>query len=265
MHAELIIMRHGESTWTRKEVNRFAGWVDVPLTERGRDQARKAGGLIAGAGLSPDLVFTSLLKRSIVTADLVLDVLDRSWIPVQRTWRFNERHYGAFQGQTRPAMLARYGQDLFSTYRRSFDVRPPQIDTDSPYFQGADPRYAPEMDDGLGGPDPAAVRSECLKDVQARLEPYWRSRLIPALAEGRTVLVVTHGSVVRSLVKGLEGISDQDIRSINVPTGIPLVYDCTWQAGSFSTAGPGRYLDPEAARKGMEEVASLGRPGSAGV
>ena len=260
MAAQLIVMRHGESVWTQKSVNRFAGWVDVPLTERGLQQARHAGQLLRQSGLLPDLVFTSLLTRSIITANIVLDLVDRAWIPVERTWRLNERHYGAFQGQTRPAMLERYGQQQFGIYRRSYDVRPPAIETDSLYFQGQDPRYAPSMRDGLDRRNPAEIRAECLKDLLARLHPYWRSRIAPSLAQGRTVLIVTHGSVVRSLIKVLEKVDDKDIRSINVPTGVPLVYSFeTDKDGNPKVQGPGRYLDQEAANQGMAETAALGR------
>lgn len=257
--SRLIIMRHGESAWTDPSVNRFAGWVDVALTERGRSQAKEAGVLMKEAGIAPDAVFTSLLSRSIVSADIALEELGRLWIPVLRSWRLNERHYGAFQGQTRPAMRAKYGDELFATYRRSFDVRPPAIDEDSPWFQGCDPRYGTAAEDGLGGPNPAAIRSECLKDVIARLEPFWKSYVTPPLLLGQTVLVVTHGSVVRSLIKVIEGLSDDDIRSVNVPTGQPRVYE--FESGIFGELhlkGPGRYLDPDAAMRGAEEACALG-------
>ena len=260
MTSQLIVMRHGESVWTQKSVNRFAGWVDVPLTDRGLQQARHAGQLLKESGLLPELVFTSLLTRSIVTANTVLDLVDRAWIPVERTWRLNERHYGAFQGQTRPAMLERYGQQQFDIYRRSYDVRPPAIETDSPYFQGPDPRYYPAMGDGLDGQNPAEIRAECLKDLLLRLHPYWRSRIAPNLAQGRTVLIVTHGSVVRSLIKVLEDVDDKDIQSINVPTGVPMVYNFkTDEDGNLQVMGPGHYLDQKAANQGIAETAALGR------
>ncbi|RBP99311.1 2,3-bisphosphoglycerate-dependent phosphoglycerate mutase [Bifidobacterium xylocopae] len=260
MTGQLIIMRHGQSEWTLPDVNRFAGWADVPLSAQGREQARQAGRLVREAGLRPDLVFTSLLSRSIISANLLLDEIDRLWIPVERSWRLNERHYGAFQGQTRPAMLDRYGPERFATYRRSYDVAPPPIDSSSPYWQGSDPRYAACRSDGLDDRNPATITSESLRDLGERLLPLWRARITPPLAQGRTVLVVTHGSVVRSVVKCLEGVSDQDIRSINVPTGVPMVYD--FQTGDASAPhpnGPGRYLDPDAARAGMEQVAALGK------
>ncbi|MFT8704202.1 2,3-diphosphoglycerate-dependent phosphoglycerate mutase [Bifidobacterium aquikefiricola] len=256
----LIIMRHGQSTWTDKSVNRFAGWVDIPLTHIGIEQAKRAGGLLQQSNLKPDVVFTSLLRRSIVTADIVLDGIDRSWIPVQRSWRLNERHYGAFQGETRPAMHDQYGDELFATYRRSYDVRPPAIDVDSPFFQGKDPKYGPLLQDGLDDKKPSEIRSECLKDLSQRLQPYWDKRVAPLLVAGKTVLVVTHGSVVRAIVKMLEHVSDEDIRSINVPTGVPMIYDCGVSSdGTLAALGPGRYLDPKAAEQGIAEVSALGQ------
>lgn len=259
--ARLVVMRHGESTWTDKSVNRFAGWVDVPLTERGRAQGRHAGELLKHTGLKPDVCMTSLLRRSIITADIVLDAVDRLWVASERTWRLNERHYGAFQGQTRPAMRERYGERDFERYRRSFDVRPPELSVDSPYFQGGDARYA--VPDGLGGPDPSAIRSESLQDLQARLEPWWRANVMPRLRMGQTVLVVTHGSVVRSIRKSLEGISDADIADVNVPTGVPLVYEFELDAhGRPVVIGTGSYLDPDAARAGIADVRALGGTGA---
>lgn len=257
--ATLVIMRHGESTWTQKSVNKFAGWVDIPLTERGREQAAGAGRLMKAEGIEPDALFTSLLRRSIESANIALSEVDRMWIPVIRTWRLNERHYGAFQGQTRPAMREKYGDELFATYRRSFDVRPPEIDLDSPFYQGDDPRYGTLSQDGLDATDPKTIRAECLKDVIARLEPFWKAYVTPPLLMGETVLVVTHGSVVRSLIKVIEGLSADEIRKVNVPTGQPRVY--RFEAGVFGDlhlVEPGRYLDPEAAQRGAAETDALG-------
>lgn len=254
----LVVMRHGSSEWTDAAVNRFAGWVDVPLSETGRAQAAHAGELLAAAGIAPDACFTSLLRRSIVTADIVLDAVDRLWVPVARTWRLNERHYGAFQGQTRPAMRAAYGDERFAAYRRAYDVRPPAIEATSPYFQGADPRYAGS--DGLPGPDPSAIRGESLADLGARLGPYWAGRIEPELARGHCVLVATHGSVVRAIRMRLEGISPADIARVNVPTGVPLAYDVeAGEDGAVRVCGPGRYLDEDAARAGIAAVTDLGR------
>lgn len=253
----LVIMRHGESVWTDKACNRFAGWVDVPLTDKGRTQAHHAGVLLREAGLAPVVCMTSVLGRSIETARIVLDEISRPWLPVERTWRLNERHYGAFQGQTRPAMRERYGEELFQSYRRSYDVRPPEIAEDSEYFQGSDPRYGSEFSDGLDGVDPAGVRSESLEDLGARLTPWWRAHVEPALASGRCVLVVTHGSVVRSIRMSLEGISSAKIRSVNVPTGVPLAYEFAPGEGA-RPRGTGRYLDEDAARAGIRAVSELG-------
>jgi 2,3-bisphosphoglycerate-dependent phosphoglycerate mutase len=257
--ATLVIMRHGESAWTDKRVNKFAGWVDVPLTDRGRAQAAEAGRLMREAHILPDAVFTSLLGRSIVSADIALGEVGRLWVPVIRSWRLNERHYGAFQGQTRPAMREQYGDELFNTYRRSFDVRPPAIALDSPYFQGDDPRYGTPSQDGLDGTDPRAIRSECLKDVIARLEPFWGAYVTPPLLLGQTVLVVTHGSVVRSLMKVIEGLTADQIRNVNVPTGQPRVYEFeAGGLGGLSLKAPGRWLDPDAASRGARETLALG-------
>ncbi len=258
--ATLVVMRHGESTWTDPSVNRFAGWVDVPLTQRGREQAAHAGALLKSAGLKPEVCFTSLLRRSIITADIALDAANRLWVPVERTWRLNERHYGALQGQTRPAMRQRYGEELFSAYRRSFDVRPPAIDTGSAYFTGADARYA--GDDGLGGKAPSVVVGESLEDVVARLLPWWEARVEPRLAAGQTVLVVTHGSVVRAIKKTLEGVSAAQIAQVNIPTGVPMSYEFETEGAPGARpvlCGPATFLDPDAARAGIQAVQDLGR------
>ena len=255
--ATLVVMRHGSSAWTDAAVNRFAGWVDVPLSDTGRAQAAHAGELLRAAGIAPDACFTSLLRRSIVTADIVLDAVDRLWVPVQRSWRLNERHYGAFQGQTRPAMRAAYGEERFAAYRRAYGVRPPEIEVDSPYYQGSDARY--RQPDGLGGPDPAAIRCESLADLSARLDPFWRTSVEPLLAVGQCVLVVTHGSVVRAIRMRLEGISPEHIREVNIPTGVPLAYTFTTEGERPQVVGTGRYLDEAAARAGIADVTRLGR------
>ena len=256
--ATLVIMRHGESTWTDKRVNRFAGWVDVPLTDHGRDQARHAGELLSAAHIAPVVCMTSVLGRSIETADIVLDVIGRPWLSAERTWRLNERHYGAFQGEIRPAMRERFGDELFHAYRRSFDVRPPKIDPASPYFQARDARYAADMADGLDSADPAQIRSESLADVGVRLAPWWALFVTPRLAAGECVLVVTHGSVVRSIVKTLEGLSADEISHVNVPTGVPLAYEFAGGGDASKPLGPGRYLDEAAAKSGIQAVRDLG-------
>ncbi|HEY9498277.1 MAG TPA: phosphoglyceromutase [Terrimesophilobacter sp.] len=246
----LILLRHGQSDWNEK--NLFTGWVDVPLTDLGREEGRRAGELIAASGLLPDVQFTSLLKRAIHTAQLALAAADRDWIPVHRSWRLNERHYGALQGKDKAQTLAEYGEEQFMTWRRSFDVPPPPLPDESEFSQAHDPRYA-----GLGADLP---RTECLKDVIERMLPYWTSDLVPELAAGRTVLVTAHGNSLRALVKHLDGISDSDIAALNIPTGIPLVYEL---GDDFMPVKPGEYLDPEAAAAGAAAVAAQGKRGGA--
>lgn len=262
--ATLAVMRHGQSAWTVKDVNRFAGWADIPLTDRGREQAAHAGGLLRRAGIVPDAVFTSVLERAIVTADIVLETLGCLWTPEHRSWRLNERHYGALQGETRPDMRRRYGEELFNSYRRGYDVRPPQIAPDSPWCQARDPRYRPralELSDiapdgsPLGGPDPAKIRSEALADVGLRLDPLWRAWVAPLLASGRTVLVCTHGSVVRSIMMRVEGKSPDEARRAEIPTGVPLAYEVDRE--TLRAVAPARYLDEAAAEAGIEAVRAL--------
>ncbi|MCW4386127.1 phosphoglyceromutase [Salinibacterium sp. SYSU T00001] len=241
----LILLRHGRSDWNEK--NLFTGWVDVPLTEEGRAEGRRAGELMAEAGLLPDILHTSLLKRAIHTANLALEACDRDWIDVTRHWRLNERHYGALQGLNKADTLEKYGEELFMTWRRSFDTPPPPLDDDSEFSQAHDVRYA-----GLGDDLP---RTECLKDVIERMLPYWESDITPDLAAGKNVLVTAHGNSLRALVKHLDGISDDDIAALNIPTGIPLVYEL---GEDFMPVAPSRYLDPEAAAAGAAAVAAQG-------
>ncbi len=243
----LILLRHGQSDWNAK--NLFTGWVDVPLTDQGRDEAARGGELMVEAGLLPDVLHTSLLRRAITTAHLALDVAERHWIPVRRSWRLNERHYGALQGKNKKQTLAEYGEDLFMTWRRSFDTPPPEIDDDDEWSQAGDPRYA-----DLG---PAMPRTECLKDVIERMLPWWESSIVPDLASGRTVLVAGHGNSLRAIVKHLDGISDEDIAGLNIPTGMPLVYELDDEMQPVEKGG--RYLDPEAAEAAAEAVANQGR------
>ncbi len=243
----LILLRHGESDWNAK--NLFTGWVDVPLTDKGRDEAVAGGGLLVESGLLPDVLHTSLLRRAITTAHLALDAADRHWIPVRRSWRLNERHYGALQGKDKKATLEEYGEEQFMTWRRSFDVPPPPIEADAEWSQAGDVRYA-----DLGEELPA---TECLKDVIARMLPYWESAIIPDLDAGHTVLVAAHGNSLRAIVKHLDGISDDDIVGLNIPTGQPLVYEL--DADHRPVERGGRYLDPEAAAAAAEAVANQGR------
>ena len=243
----LVLVRHGESDWNAK--NLFTGWVDVDLTEKGRAEAIRSGQQLKEAGILPDIVHTSVQRRAITTANLSLDEADRHWIPVKRSWRLNERHYGALQGKNKKEILEQFGEEQFMQWRRSYDVPPPPIDPDDKFAQTGDPRYA-----GLGA---AMPRTECLKDVVFRMMPYWYDAIVPDLLTGRTVLVAAHGNSLRALVKHLDGISDDDISGLNIPTGMPLIYELD---DSFVpvTRG-GRYLDPEAARAAAEAVAKQGR------
>ncbi len=245
--ATLVLLRHGESDWNAK--NLFTGWVDVALTEKGRSEAVRGGELLVAEGLLPDVVHTSLLRRAIVTANISLDVADRHWIPVQRSWRLNERHYGALQGKDKKATLEAYGEEQFMLWRRSFDVPPPVLDDSSEFSQANDPRYA-----SLGDELP---RTECLKDVITRMLPYWDSAIVPDLRAGQTVLIAAHGNSLRAIVKHLDGISDEDIAGLNIPTGQPLVYEL--DEAMVPTVTGGRYLDPEAAAAAAAAVAAQGR------
>ncbi|WP_018603775.1 phosphoglyceromutase [Mycobacterium sp. 155] len=241
----LILLRHGESDWNQK--NLFTGWVDVDLTEKGRAEAIRGGELLAEQGVLPDVVFTSLLRRAINTANLALDKADRHWIPVQRDWRLNERHYGALQGLDKAATKEKYGEEQFMAWRRSYDTPPPPIEKGSEFSQDADPRYA-DID---GGP-----LTECLKDVVARFVPYYESTIVPELQAGKTVLIVAHGNSLRALVKYLDGMSDDEIVELNIPTGIPLRYDLDESLKPLVAGG--EYLDPEAAAAGAAAVAAQG-------
>jgi 2,3-bisphosphoglycerate-dependent phosphoglycerate mutase len=243
----LVLLRHGESEWNAK--NLFTGWFDVPPNDKGRAEGARAGELIRDAGLEPDVVHTSLLRRAINTAALALDVADRHWIPVRRSWRLNERHYGALQGKNKKETLEAYGEEQFMLWRRSFDVPPPPIDDDSEWSQAGQAQYADLGDD--------MPRTECLKDVIARFLPYWESSIVPDLRAGHTVLVAAHGNSLRALVKHLDGISDEDIAGLNIPTGMPLVYELDEQLRP--TVPGGRYLDPEAAAEAAAAVANQGR------
>ena len=241
----LILLRHGQSLWNQE--NLFTGWVDVRLSEQGAGEAKRAGELLAESGLLPDILHTSLLTRAIQTANIALEEADRLWIDVKRSWRLNERHYGALQGLDKAETLAKFGPEQFQLWRRSFDVPPPVLADDSPWSQAHDPRYA-----ALGADLP---RTECLSDVVDRMLPYWESDITPDLRAGKTVLVTAHGNSLRALVKHLDGISDADIAELNIPTGIPLVYRL---GADMMPLGPGRYLDPEAAAAGAAAVAAQG-------
>ncbi len=243
----LILLRHGESEWNAK--NLFTGWVDVPLTEKGVAEASRAGTLLAEEGLLPDVVHTSLQRRAITTACLTLDAADRHWIEVKRSWRLNERHYGALQGKNKKETLAEYGEEQFMLWRRSYDTRPPPIGDGHAFSQVGHPQYADVGADML--------TSECLKDVVARVLPYWESEVVPDLRAGRTVLLAAHGNSLRALVKHLDQIGDDEIAGLNIPTGMPLVYELADDL--TPTVAGGRYLDPEAAAAAAAAVANQGR------
>ena len=245
----LILLRHGESEWNAK--NLFTGWVDVDLTNTGRQEATRGGVLLANSDLLPDVVHTSLLTRAIRTSQLALEAADRQWIPVRRTWRLNERHYGALQGKDKKETLAEYGEEQFMLWRRSYDVPPPPIEPDDPFAQTDDPRYAALSPE-------ARPATECLADVVRRLIPYWEDVLVADdLREGRTVLVAAHGNSLRAMVKHLDNISDADIAGVNIPTGSPLVYRLD---GNLRPVVPGgEYLDPDAAATAAAAVAAQGK------
>ncbi len=244
----LILLRHGESEWNA--LNLFTGWVDVNLSEKGESEAKRGGELLKGAGVLPDVLHTSLLRRAIRTAQIALDACDRHWIPVTRSWRLNERHYGALQGKDKKQTLEAYGEEQFQLWRRSYDVPPPAIDPNDKYAQTNDPRYA----DITGSELPA---TECLKDVVARMIPYWESNIVPDLKAGKVVMVTAHGNSLRALVKYLDGISDEGIAALNIPTGIPLVYKLDSNLKPIIKGG--EYLDPEAAATAAAAVANQGK------
>jgi 2,3-bisphosphoglycerate-dependent phosphoglycerate mutase len=242
----LVLLRHGESDWNRK--NLFTGWVDVDLTERGEDEARRGGRLLREHGLSPAVVHTSLLRRAIRTANLALDAADRHWIPVRRSWRLNERHYGALQGKDKAAVRAEFGDEQFMLWRRSYDTPPPPLAEDDQFSQVGDERYADLLT--------TVPRTECLADVVDRMLPYYYDAIVPDLRHG-TVLIAAHGNSLRAMIKHLDGLSDEAVVSLNVPTGIPLRYEL--DATTMLPVGPGEYLDPAAAEAAIQGVANQGK------
>jgi 2,3-bisphosphoglycerate-dependent phosphoglycerate mutase len=244
----LVLLRHGESEWNAK--NLFTGWVDVALSETGRIEAQRGGELIRDADVLPDVLHTSVLRRAIQTAELALDGIDRHWLPVRRSWRLNERHYGALQGKDKKATLEEYGEEQFMRWRRSYDVPPPPIADDDEFSQVSDPRYA-------ALPDEIRPRTECLADVVDRMLPYWYDAIVPDLRAGQTVLVAAHGNSLRALVKHLDGMSDEAVVGLNIPTGIPLLYEL--DDDMRPKVQGGAYLDPDAAAAAIEAVKNQGR------
>jgi len=245
---QLILLRHGHSEWNAK--NLFTGWVDVDLNEQGVREAERGAELLRAADLLPDVLHTSLLRRAIRTAEITLNGIHRDWIPVRRTWRLNERHYGALQGKDKKATLQEYGEEQFMLWRRSYDTPPPPISDDDQYSQHADPRYA-------ALPAEVRPRTECLKDVLVRMLPYWYDQIVPDLRAGHSVLVVAHGNSLRALVKHLDGMSEEAVVGLNIPTGIPLLYELDKDFSPVEAGG--RYLDPDAAAAAIAAVASQGR------
>jgi 2,3-bisphosphoglycerate-dependent phosphoglycerate mutase len=244
----LVLLRHGQSEWNEK--NLFTGWVDVGLTGQGEAEARRGGELLGERGVLPDVLHTSVQRRAISTAEIALDVAGRPWLPVHRSWRLNERHYGALQGKDKKQTLEEFGEEQFMLWRRSYDTPPPPLADDDEFSQIGDARYA-------SLPSEVLPRTECLADVVARMLPYWYDDIVPDLCAGSTVLVVAHGNSLRALVKHLDGISDDAIAALNIPTGIPLLYRL--DAGFRPVKKGGEYLDPDAAAASIEAVKNQGR------
>ena len=248
MTGPLILLRHGESEWNAK--NLFTGWVDVDLNVKGEGEATRGGELLVENKLLPDVVHTSVLRRAIRTAQISLDVADRMWIETKRSWRLNERHYGALQGKDKVATLEEFGEEQFMLWRRSYDIPPPPIDDADQFANFDDPKYA-------GLPSEARPRTECLKDVLIRALPYWYDQIVPDLRAERVTLIAAHGNSLRAIVKHLDKMSDEAVVGLNIPTGIPLVYDLDDDLKPIEIGG--RYLDPEAAAASIEAVKMQGR------
>ncbi|HXB67981.1 MAG TPA: 2,3-diphosphoglycerate-dependent phosphoglycerate mutase [Candidatus Acidoferrales bacterium] len=244
---KLVIVRHGESTWNKE--NRFTGWTDVDLSEKGRQEAKEGGQVLKKEGYTFDVAFTSVLKRAIRTLWSIQDEMDLMWIPVHRSWRLNERHYGALQGLNKAETAARFGEDQVKIWRRSYDIPPPELTADDERYPGHDPRYQ-----GLGKAD--LPLTECLKDTVARVLPLWNDTIAPAVRSGRKVLIAAHGNSLRALVKYLDHVSEADIVELNIPTGMPLVYELDDHLKPLN-----RYYlgDPEKVKAAMEAVAAQGK------
>ena len=246
MH-KLVLIRHGQSRWN--EQNRFTGWTDVDLSAKGRQEAKEAGDVLKAGGYTFDVAYTSVLKRAIRTLWIVLDEMDLMWIPVQRSWRLNERHYGALQGLNKAETAAKFGEAQVKIWRRSYDIRPPELTEDDERYPGRDPRYRE-----LGKGD--LPLTECLKDTVARFLPLWHSTIAPAIQKGQKVLIAAHGNSLRALVKYLDDVSESDIVELNIPTGMPLVYELDQKLRPLDR----HYLgDPEKVKAAMEAVVAQGK------
>jgi 2,3-bisphosphoglycerate-dependent phosphoglycerate mutase len=244
---KLVLLRHGESTWNKE--NRFTGWTDVDLSEKGRQEAQEAGQLLKNEGYSFDMAFTSVLKRAIRTLWIVMDEMDLMWIPVERSWRLNERHYGALQGLNKAETAAKYGEKQVFIWRRSYDIPPPSLTSEDERFAGRDQRYSSLKPSEL-------PLTESLKDTVARFIPYWHENLVPALKSGRKIIIAAHGNSLRALVKYLDNIPDSEIAEMNIPTGIPLVYELDESLKPLSHYYLG---DAESIRRAQEAVAKQGQ------
>lgn len=246
MH-KLVLLRHGESTWNKE--NRFTGWTDVDLSEKGVMEARQAGKTLQADGYEFDIAFTSLLTRAIRTLNIALDELGALWLPVEKSWRLNERHYGALQGLNKAEMASKFGEEQVLIWRRSYDIRPPALERDDPRFPGNDRRYADL--------DPRTLpTTECLKDTVERFLPYWQDAIVPALKDNKRVIIAAHGNSLRALVKYLDHISDAEIAALNIPTGIPLVYELDDDLNAIKHYYLG---DPEAVAQATQAVANQGK------
>ncbi len=246
MH-KLVLIRHGESQWNKE--NRFTGWKDVDLSEKGRSEAAAAGKLLRAEGFTFDEAYTSVLKRAIRTLWTVLDEMDLMWIPVTKSWLLNERHYGALQGLDKSETAAKYGEEQVKIWRRSYDIAPPELDDSDERFLGNDPRYAGIAD---------FPKTECLKDTVERVVPFWNESIAPKVAAGRRLIIAAHGNSLRALVKHLDGIADDEIVNMNIPTGVPLLYELNADLRPIRS----KYLgDPEAIRAAQEAVANQGKAG----
>lgn len=244
---KIVLLRHGESTWNKE--NRFTGWVDVDLSEKGVEEAKKAGRILRDKGFIFDVAFTSVLKRAIRTLWILLDEMDLMWIPTYNSWRLNERHYGALQGLNKSEMASKYGEEQVLIWRRSYDIQPPALEITDPQYPGNDPRYKQLNKKEI-------PVTECLKDVVARFLPYWHKTIVPVVKAGKRVIIVAHGNSLRALVKYLDNVSDKDIVGLNIPTGLPLVYELEDNLKVVKSYYLG---DPEEVKKAMEAVANQGK------